>query len=56
MYLDIVKSKKVSDGYFEGIFSFLRKKSAESLRKGTKNKNIEPCFVKKYVLTVIVQD
>lgn len=43
-YPDIKPPKKVSDGYFEGVLTFLRKKSAESIRKGSTNKQIEKCF------------
>lgn len=44
LYPNIKPPKKVSDGYFEGLLTFLKKKSAESIRKGATNKQIEKCF------------
>lgn len=44
LYHHINPPKKVSDGYFEGVLTFLKKKSAENIRKGSSNKNIEKCF------------
>lgn len=44
LFPKIDRPKKVSDGYFEGILTFLKKKSAENIRRGTSNKNIEACF------------
>lgn len=44
LFPTIARPKKVCDGYFEGILTFLNKKSAENIRKGTSNKNIEACF------------
>lgn len=42
----IKRPKKVSDGYFEGITTFLDKKSAENIRKGSSNRKIEACFTR----------
>lgn len=47
LFPGIKKPKRVSDGYFEGILTFLRKKSAENIRKGSFNRNIEACFKRK---------
>lgn len=44
LYPNVKPPKKVSDGYFEGVLTFLKKKSAENIRKGSSNKNIEKCF------------
>lgn len=44
LFPKIARPNKVSDGYFEGILTFLKKKSAENIRRGTSNKNIEACF------------
>lgn len=46
LYPNVKTPKKVSDGYFEGISTYLKKKSAENIRKGSSNRNIERCFTK----------
>jgi len=46
LYPDVKTPKRVSDGYFEGILTYLKKKSAENIRKGSMNKTIEKCFVR----------
>ncbi|BES66529.1 excinuclease ABC subunit UvrA [Gottschalkiaceae bacterium SANA] len=47
LYPHIKPPKKVSDGYFEGILTYLKKKSAENIQKGSTNKKIEACFIRK---------
>lgn len=40
------KPKRVNDGYFKGIMTYMREKAAESIKKEIKNSKIESCMVK----------
>lgn len=41
---DIPAPKRVYDGNVEGLYTYMKKKSAENIRKGTNNQQIAACF------------
>lgn len=44
MFPDTPEPKRVIDGRVEGIYTYMKKKSAENIRKGTGNQKIASCF------------
>ena len=44
LFPDIPPPKRVFDGRVEGVHSYMRKKSAENIRKGSGNRMISTCF------------
>lgn len=47
IYPNIIKPKKVNDGYFKGLMTFMREKAVENVKKAKKNSKITNSFVTK---------